>query len=127
MDRKAKVLIIDDEEDFCHFVKLNLERSGKFQVWASTKAVTGINTAKIQQPDVILLDILMPEMDGAQVAENLLNDEATKKIPIIFLTALAQRKEVEDSSGIIGGRTFIAKPVTQDELIKRIEEAIGTS
>lgn len=124
-NRKAKVLLIDDEEDFCHFVKLNLERSGKFQVLTATKALAGINTAKAQAPDVILLDILMPDMDGSQVAENLLNDETTKRIPIIFLTALAQRKEVEDTNGIIGGRTFIAKPVTPDELVKRIEEAIG--
>src|SRR3989339_1480585 len=126
MDRKAKVLIIDDEEDFCHFVKLNLERSGKFQVWASTKAVTGINTAKIQQPDVILLDILMPEMDGSQVAENLLNDEATKKIPIIFLTALAQRKEVEDSSGIIGGGALFPKPGKKEQHIKNHKGEKGT-
>ena len=124
-NRKAKVFIIDDEEDFCHFVKLNLEHSGKFQVLTATKALAGITTAKAQAPDVILLDILMPDMDGSQVAESLLNDEATKRIPIIFLTALAQRKEVEDTNGIIGGRTFIAKPVTPDELVKRIEEAIG--
>lgn len=124
-NRKAKVLLIDDEEDFCHFVKLNLERSGKFQVLTATKPLVGINTAKAQAPDVILLDILMPDMDGSQVAENLLNDETTKRIPIIFLTALAQRKEVEGTNGIIGGRTFIAKPVTPDELVKRIEEVIG--
>ena len=85
MDRKAKVLIIDDEEDFCHFVKLNLERSGKFQVWASTKAVTGINTAKIQQPDVILLDIMLPKLDGYKVCRILKFDEKFKNIPIIRL------------------------------------------
>lgn len=125
MDRKAKIVIIDDEDDFCHFVKLNLERTGKFQVTVATQALAGINFAKSQQPDLILLDILMPDMDGSQVAENLLADEATKRIPIIFLTALAQRKEVESGNGMIGGRTFIAKPVTPDELAKRIEEAIG--
>ena len=125
MDRKAKILIIDDEDDFCHFVKLNLERAGKFQVSVATGALAGINLAKSQQPDLILLDVLMPDMDGSQVAEDLLADETTKRIPIIFLTALAQRKEVESGNGIIGGRTFIAKPVTQDELIKRIEAAIG--
>lgn len=118
---ERKILIIDDEEDFCHFVKLNLEKTGKFKVLVATKAVEGIHLAKSNQPDLILLDILMPEMDGIQVAEYLLEDQSTKKIPIAFLTALAKKKEVKDSFGIIGGRVFIAKPVTPEELIARIE------
>lgn len=118
---ERKILIIDDEEDFCHFVKLNLEKTGKFKVLVATKAVEGIHLAKSNQPDLILLDILMPEMDGIQVAEYLLEDQSTKKIPIAFLTALAKKEEVKDSSGIIGGRVFIAKPVTPEELIARIE------
>ena len=125
MDRKQKILIIDDEEDFCHFVKLNLERAGKFQVSVATNAQTGISLAKINQPDLILLDILMPDMDGSQVAENLLLEPTTKNIPIVFLTALAQKKEIESAEGVIGGRTFIAKPVTPQELIARIEMVLG--
>lgn len=125
MENKRKILIIDDEEDFCHFVKLNLERTGKFQVSVATKAQTGISLAKINQPDMILLDILMPDMDGSQVAENLLLEPTTKNIPIVFLTALAQKKEIESAEGVIGGRTFIAKPVTPQELIARIEKVLG--
>ena len=121
MDKKSKILIIDDEENFCHFVKLNLERTGRFEVLVATRAQTGISLAQKNSPDLILLDILMPDMDGSMVAENLLQDPATKKIPIVFLTALAQRKEVESSDGLIGGRTFIAKPVTSQELMSRID------
>lgn len=125
MENKRKLLIIDDEEDFCYFVKLNLERSGKFQVWVASHAQAGINSAKVNQPDLILLDILMPDMDGSQVAENLLLEPTTKNIPIIFLTALAQKKEIESAEGVIGGRAFIAKPVTPQELIARIEIVLG--
>lgn len=125
MENKRKLLIIDDEEDFCYFVKLNLERSGKFQVLVASHAQAGINSAKVNQPDLILLDILMPDMDGSQVAENLLLEPTTKNIPIIFLTALAQKKEIESAEGVIGGRTFIAKPVTPQELIARIEIVLG--
>src|SRR3990167_7780639 len=125
MDRKAKILIIDDEDDFCHFVKLNLERAGKFQVSVATGALAGINLAKSQQPDLILLDVLMPDMDGSQVAEDLLLEPTTKNIPIVFLTALAQKKEIESAEGVIGGRTFIAKPVTPQELIARIDMVLG--
>jgi DNA-binding response OmpR family regulator len=125
MDKKQKILIIDDEEDFCHFVKLNLERSGRFDVLVATRAQAGIDLAKINQPDLILLDILMPDMDGSQVAENLLLEPTTAKIPIVFLTALAQKKEVASAEGVIGGRTFIAKPVSPQELIARIEIVLG--
>lgn len=125
MENKRKLLIIDDEEDFCYFVKLNLERTGKFQVSVASQARAGISLAKVNQPDLILLDILMPDMDGSQVAEDLLLEPTTKKIPIVFLTALAQKKEVESAEGVIGGRTFIAKPVTPQELIARIETVLG--
>lgn len=124
MDKKAKILIIDDEEDFCHFVKLNLERTGQFEVLVATKAMAGIGMAKKNLPDLILLDILMPDMDGSQVAETILQEPATKKIPILFLTALAQKKEVESSGGVIGGRTFLAKPITADELVARIKSVL---
>lgn len=124
MNNKRKVLIIDDEEDFCHFVKLNLERSGQFEVLVATKAMAGIGMAKKNLPDLILLDILMPDMDGSLVAETLLQEPATKKIPILFLTALAQKNEVESSGGIIGGRTFLAKPITPDELVARINSVL---
>ena len=125
MDKKQKILIIDDEEDLCHFVKLNLERTGRFNVLVATRAQAGIDLAKINQPDLILLDIRMPDMDGSQVAENLLLEPTTAKIPIVFLTALAQKKEVASAEGVIGGRTFIAKPVSPQELIARIEIVLG--
>lgn len=118
---RKKILIIDDEEDFSHFVKLNLEKTGKFEVAVATKAEEGIDLAKNNQPDLILLDVLMPDMEGSQVAQHLLEDQSTREIPIVFLTALVDEKEVKSEEGIIGGRNFIAKPVTPEELINRIE------
>lgn len=116
-----KILIIDDEKDFCHFVKLNLEKTNKFEVLVAQKAEEGIALAKREQPDLILLDIAMPEMDGTEAAQKLREGPATKKIPIIFLTALTTKQEVKKSLGMIGGHFFIAKPVTPEELIARIE------
>lgn len=124
MNKKNKILLIDDEEDFCYFVKLNLERTGKFDVLVSTNAKGGLDAAKKEKPDLILLDILMPEMDGSEVAQNLLEDESTCDIPIIFLTAMVQKRELKDKEGIIAGRQFIAKPVTSEELISRIESVL---
>ncbi|MDD5613885.1 MAG: response regulator, partial [Candidatus Omnitrophica bacterium] len=85
---RKKVLLIDDEEDFCHFVKLNLEDTGKFEVFTSGNGSEGIEIAKNEKPDIILLDLLMPVMDGSEVAEHLLRNEPTRKIPIVFVTAL---------------------------------------
>jgi len=126
MGKKTKILIIDDEEDICHFLKSGLERTKKFEVLTSTQADRGIVLAKTFHPDLILLDISMPEMDGSQVAEALRADTSTKDIPVVFLTALARKEEVEEGSGMIGGHLFIAKPVETKELIDRIESILNT-
>ncbi|MBF0505784.1 MAG: response regulator [Nitrospirae bacterium] len=125
MADRTKILMIDDEEDFAYFVRLNLEKTGKFTVFTAPRGSEGIKLAKSEQPDLILLDLVMPEMDGGQVAAQLLAHTSTKKIPIIFLTALAQKEQVEDCDGNIGGRDYIAKPVTSEELIVRIESVLG--
>ncbi|OIP91222.1 MAG: hypothetical protein AUK24_03310 [Syntrophaceae bacterium CG2_30_49_12] len=117
---KKKILLIDDEEDFCFFVKLNLEKTGKFEVMTTTSGSRGIVMASKEHPDLILLDIIMPEMSGGQVAEQLLDSPKTKNIPILFITAIASRKVVQSQEGIIGGRNFIAKPVTPEELMAKI-------
>lgn len=124
MARKAKILLIDDEEDLAFFVRLNLEKTGKFTVLTALRGSEGIKLAITEKPDLILLDLLMPEMDGGQVAAQLMADASTNKIPIIFLTALAQKDEVDAGKGKIGGRNYLAKPVTLEELISRIESVL---
>ena len=119
-DRKRKVLLIDDEEDFCFFVKLNLEKTGKFEVVTTTSGAKGLILALEEQPDLILLDIIMPEIDGGQVAEQLLESEKTKDIPVLFITAIASRQGVQSHEGTIGGRQFIAKPVIPEEIMEKI-------
>lgn len=118
---KKKILLIDDEEDFCFFVKLNLEQTGKYEVLTATNGSSGLIMASKESPDLVLLDIIMPEMSGGQVAELLLNDPKTKDIPVLFITAIASRSEAQSQEGIIGGRRFIAKPVTPEELMAKID------
>ena len=118
---KKKILLIDDEEDFCFFVKLNLEKTGKFEVLTTTSGSKGVIIASKESPDLILLDIIMPEMSGGQVAEQLMENEKTRNIPVLFITAIASRNEVQSQEGVIGGRRFIAKPVTPEELMAKID------
>lgn len=120
---KNKILIIDDEEDFSYFVKLNLEKTKEFEVLTASNAEEGIRIAKSARPELILLDIVMPKMGGDDVAYYLENDKTTKDIPILFLTALVKKNE-EEGGGEIGGRRYIAKPVTVSELISRIKMAL---
>jgi len=117
---RKKVLIIDDEPMLTSVVKTNLEATGNFQVKYVNKAPLGLAMAREFQPDIILLDILMPEIDGASLARKLSQDKATKDIPIIFVTAVAKAKDVNATDGCIGGRPFVAKPFETNELIRAI-------
>ena len=120
MDKK-KILIVDDEELFTKLVKLNLEKTGDYEVRVENKGSQGLAAAREFQPDLILLDILMEDMEGSEVASQLKNDANTKDIPVVFLTAVVRKEEVESGCGVIGGRPFIAKPVSVNELVDCIE------
>lgn len=119
---KRKILIIDDEEFFTKLVRLNLEKTGKYEVRAENKGTDGLAAAREFKPDLILLDILMEDMEGSEVAVQLQNDASTKDIPVVFLTAVVKKEELENGSGVIGGHPFIAKPVSTAELVNCIEK-----
>jgi len=124
---KKKILIIDDEEDCCFFVKQNLERTGEFEVIIANCGEKGINLAKEKNPDLILLDIIMPDMMGEHVAAELQNDSKTKNIPIVFLTAVITKEEINgDSMKYIGGCFFISKPVDPKELAGSIKKVLSS-
>jgi CheY-like chemotaxis protein len=124
MDRK-KILIIDDEVSFTNLLKLNLEQLGEYQVRIENNGALGFSAAKEFVPDMIFLDIVMPEMDGADVAVQLAGDADTKKIPLVFLTAIVEKGEVDESGHMIGGHSFLAKPVKLHEIVECIEINTG--
>lgn len=123
MDKK-KVLIIDDEMQFCELVRMNFEMSGKFLVFKAFDGKDGIKKANGVNPDIILLDIMMPKMDGFEVLQVLKQDPKTMEIPIIMLSARS-----EDAAKIKASEMYstyyITKPVSADELIAKIEWALG--
>ena len=124
MDKK-KILIIDDEEGFTKLVKLNLEETGEYMVKVENNSSNAFKTAKEFKPDLILLDIMMPGMDGGDVASELKTDNVLKDIPVVFLTAIIREDEMDSQDGSIGGHPFIAKPVSAKDLIKHIKKYIG--
>jgi CheY-like chemotaxis protein len=118
---KPCILIIDNNRDFTHSAKLALERTGSYFVCEENDASKAHQTAQGLKPDLILLDIAMPETDGGEVAARIQSDPALHRIPIVFLTALVT--EAEGRSGLrIHGRPFLAKPISLPELIRGIEE-----
>ena len=121
MKEKACILIIDNNRDFAHSAKLALERTGRYFVYEENDASKAHQTAQGLKPDLILLDIAMPEADGGEVAARIESDPTLHRIPIVFLTALVTKAETK--SGLqIQGHPFLAKPIHVPELINAIEE-----
>ena len=118
---KKIVLVIDDEEDFCGLVKRNLEASGGFQVAVCSDSAAAYQRAKQLKPDIILLDVMMPKISGPEIAEQLRASEETKRIPLVFVSAIvATQAETAQRRNRIGGEYMVAKPVSSEELIRLI-------
>ena len=124
MSKNKKILIIDDEVGFTSIVKLTLEGKGDYEVCVENDPLMAIDTARKVWPDIIILDVVMPKLDGGEVHTRLMTDPVLKHIPVIFLTAIVRQKEVDEHQGIIGGSFYIAKPVTADGLVSAIEEHV---
>ena len=122
---KKKILVVDDEASLTRMLRRNLEATGKYEVKEENSGAQAYASAKQFQPDMILLDVMMPDIDGGAVAAQIQDDENLKHIPIVFLTAIVQKEEAEDTGSNIGGRTFLAKPVKLDDLITCIEKELG--
>jgi len=115
-----KILIIDDEKDFCFFTKKNLEQRADFTVLVATHPDKGIGTARRESPDLILLDISMPSKDGFAVLEILKRDTKTMGIPIVIVSAVEGDDAKMRAAGLYG-EGYLTKPVTAEELAVTIE------
>jgi DNA-binding response OmpR family regulator len=119
----TRVLVIDDEAPIRLLCRVNLEAEG-MEVLEASDGPTGLEKARNDEPDVILLDVMMPGLDGWTVAERLLEDEATRRIPIIFLTARADVRDRARGLGT-GGLDYITKPFNPVDLAAHVEEVVG--
>src|SRR5436309_11592625 len=121
---RKRILIIDDEASFARMVKLNLEKTGAFEVRVESKPAYALPTARDFKPDLILLDVIMPTMDGGDVANQIKRDRNLKDTPIIFLTATVSQREAGDVGFNSGGELFLAKPISVEGLIACINDHI---
>ena len=119
---KKKILVVDDEENITTLFKLIIEKTGKYEVEAVTSGSTAFAFARQYKPDLILLDIMMPDMDGGEVASQMKTDEETRDIPIVFVSAAITKEEAKKQNTIQGGYPIIAKPVPTEELLAAVEK-----
>jgi DNA-binding response OmpR family regulator len=115
----TKVLVVDDEAPIRLLCRVNLEAEG-MEVLEAADGEAGLTLARSERPDVILLDVMMPAMDGWQVAERLFEDHATSQIPLVFLTARAELRD--RARGLeLGGVDYITKPFNPVDLASVVE------
>lgn len=123
MSEKKKILVVDDELDMLMVIKLRLEASG-YETITATDGLEGLNVARKVKPDLIVLDVMLPKMNGYKVSRFLKFDEEYKHIPIIMLTALAG--EEDRSTGIeTGANAYISKPFETQELLDTIRRFLS--
>ena len=119
-----KILVVDDELDIVKVVESRLKANG-YEVITSPDGQDGLDKAKKEKPDLIILDLMLPDIDGSDVAVELLKHPLTSQIPIIFLTSVMTKSEQERYGQIIGNRCIIAKPCRPEEILALVKERIS--
>ncbi len=117
-DQRKRVLVVDDERHIVRLVQVNLERQG-YEVLTAYDGVECLEKAKSQQPDLIILDVMMPRMDGFEALQRLKTDPETSHIPVIMLTARAQDRDVLQGYQY-GADLYLTKPFSPMELLSLV-------
>ena len=122
---KKRILVVDDRASNSRLVKLYLEGTNDYVVREENDAKAALSAAKEFQPHLILLDVMMPGMDGGELAARFQANPQLKDVPIVFLTAAITKGEVRAGHGRVGGFPFLAKPVVLSELVACLEHHLG--
>src|SRR6266853_2697815 len=122
---KAKVLLVDDDMAASRLLGLGLEKTGVFQVKVENRATQAFGRAREFRPDVILLDVCMPDAAGGDVAFQIHDDPSLRSTPIIFLTSLVSVQEPVSKAVQRGGYEFLSKPASIGKVIECIDRHLG--
>ncbi len=122
---KKRILVVDDEPSITRLLKLNLEQTNNYAVRTENDAEAAFAAAEEFKPHLILLDVMMPGLDGGELANRLQASPNLSSVPIVFLTAVATKGEVFARGGQVGGHTFLAKPVEISEVIACLRQHLG--
>jgi CheY-like chemotaxis protein len=122
---KKRILVVDDEPALTRMIKMSLEQTGRFDVRTENQGLKAIAAVREFQPDLVVLDIMMPDMSGDAIAAKLKEDPQLQHTRFIFLTAIVTRDEAPQGGSEIGGNLFLAKPVKAAELIATIDSLVS--
>jgi len=124
---KKRILIVDDEPSITQLLRLNLEKTGNYTIRTENAAEVVLSVLQEFKPELILLDVMMPGMDGGTLAGKIHQTRAFKNVPIVFLTAAVKQEELDARNGVIGGFPYIAKPLNVKGVIAIIEKHLPES
>lgn len=119
--KKKTIVVVDDEADFTEMAKLLLEKTGLFEVGTCNSGGEALQMIRTWKPDLVLLDIVMPGMDGTEIASVLRADKDLRSIPVMFSTSLVTKQELSGSP-LIAKNPFISKPISGEALVRRMRE-----
>ena len=122
---KKRILAVDDRPSNTRLVKLYLEQTNDYVVREENDAKAALSAAEEFQPHLILLDVMMPGMDGGELAACFQANPKLKAVPIVFLTAAVTKAEVKAGGGQIGKHSFLAKPVVLTEVVACLKHHLG--
>lgn len=122
---KKKILLVDDEAGFTNMMKLYLEKAGDYEVAVENDSSRALTSIKKFNPEMIFLDVLMPQKDGGEIAKEIRAEPAFKNVPIVFMTAIADSSQSTVKGGTIGGYQFLPKPISGAQILSCIKENIG--
>jgi CheY-like chemotaxis protein len=122
---KKRILVVDDQANNSQLVKLCLERTNHYVVREENDAKAALRAAEEFQPHLILLDVMMPDMDGGELAACFKASPKLKAVPVVFLTAAVTKEEVMAGGGKVGGVPFLAKPIVLSEVIACLKHHLG--
>ena len=115
-------MIVDDEKVTTRLLRMTLEQTGKYEVQAENDSKLVVSSALEFQPDLILLDVIMPGLDGGDVAGALKEHPLLGNVPVVFLTATIVKSELDERGGMMGGYPFLAKPASTEAIIQFIDQ-----
>jgi len=122
---KTKILIVDDDRRVSSFIHDSLERCGNYDVTVINDPLDAMSVACEFMPNLILLDVIMPDKDGGTLAAEMRDTELLQNVPIIFLTSIIDKDQADEQGGRIGSEHFLAKPCSVQELVTEIERVLS--
>jgi len=120
MAQKRSILIVDDDVSASQMAKMILDQTGLYDVKVCNRGSEVLELVRKTRPELLLLDIVMPDTDGTDIADQIRQDKSLEAVRVVFMTSLVSQEEVNQDS-VIGGHPFISKPITGAMLLKRVK------